>query len=75
MINHQLHVLLFILIGHRNVSAIWNEVNDLRLAEGLRLDGEGLSNDIRNVVLKHPDKRLIVVQVKSFHVFDADGLA
>lgn len=75
VVNDLAHILVFVVISDGYVASVLNQFNNLSLAKCFRLDGESLGENISNVILEDPKKRLVVIQVKRFHVFEANLLA
>lgn len=70
IIDHALHILFLVLLGYRNVMTVFNQIDHLFLSKVIRLHREGLCDDVGDVVLEHPEERLVVVEVESLHVLD-----
>jgi hypothetical protein len=75
VLDNALDIVLLVLLGDGDVAAVLDQVDDLLLAKVVSFDGEGLSNNIRDIILQHPEQRLVVVQIQRFHILDRDSPA
>jgi len=74
-LNHQANVLMLVLFGDGNVATIRNEIDSVHNTKLVIINREGFSDDVGDVVLKHPDERLVVVWIKRFHILERDKFA
>ena len=58
-LNHQANVLMLVLFGDGNVATIRNEIDSVHNTKLVIINREGFSDDVGDVVLKHPDERLV----------------
>ena len=70
-----LDIFFFVLVGHRDVPAVGFQVDGLDVTELLIVDGEGLVQDIGDIVIQHPRQILMILFVHTFHICDIHFLA
>src|SRR5882757_6895098 len=66
---------MLVLLSDGDVATIWNEINSFYHTKLVIVNRECLRDDISNVVLQHPAKRLVVIRVKRLHILERDSLA
>ncbi len=75
-LDHEVDVLLLVLVGHVDVAAAGDEILDRDDAETLIIGGEGLLEDAsRDVVVEHPLQGAVEIGIHALHVGEDDRLA
>lgn len=74
LIRDQANVLGFVLVRDCNVASVGDEIDDLGNAKVVALDGHSEIQDAVDVVVEHPDERLVILGVNGLEVSMVDGL-
>lgn len=75
LVGDEADVFSLVVVGDGNVATVGDEVDNLDDAEVVTLDREGQVEHAVNVVVEHPDERLVVFGVDRFEIVVVDPLA
>ena len=72
---NSLDIFSLVLIGNSNVPTSGFEIYRLRLAKLFVFDGEGLIENVGNIIVQHPGQVFMVLFIDAFHVINGDFLS
>ncbi|KAI6853393.1 hypothetical protein KC350_g76 [Hortaea werneckii] len=73
--NDQLHILLLVLFGDRDVTTIRNEIDCLFRTETVNVHRKCFKGHVCDVVLEDPDQRSVVIKIQTLHILERDSPA